>query len=114
MKALASCTDAAVVSSLPRLCEALERAVIEFGDLLPGPRGDADPIAALARRFRPSAPPMLDASTSVPVPQEAASPTDAGEDILAKLERLSVLRDSGALSATEYNVLKAELMKGLM
>lgn len=114
VKALASCTDAAVVTPMLRLCEALERAVVEFGDLLPARGGDADPIAELARRFRPSAPPLRGASASTPVPQGAASPTDAGEDILAKLERLSVLRDSGALSPTEYNLLKEELMKGLL
>ncbi|MFD0743698.1 SHOCT domain-containing protein [Phytohabitans flavus] len=41
-----------------------------------------------------------------------ASPGGAGQDRLARLERLAALYQSGALSAAEYERLKAEILNG--
>jgi hypothetical protein len=46
-------------------------------------------------------------------PGAGASDAGGGDDRLAQLERLAKLRDSGALTETEFQTEKARLLSGL-
>jgi len=47
-----------------------------------------------------------------PAPAAPAAPAGGGEDIVASLQKLSALRDAGALSDAEFDAAKARLLGG--
>ena len=108
--ALATCTDPAVAAGLESACRGLERAVVEYGELLRRYGVDASAFDELARRFRPAEPALL---TAAPTGGRNQAPGGPGTDLVASLERLAAQCQSGALSQDEYEALKAQLLKSL-
>ena len=47
-----------------------------------------------------------------PAPAAPAAPAGGGEDIVASLQKLSALKDAGALSDAEFDAAKARLLGG--
>jgi Domain of unknown function (DUF4234)/Short C-terminal domain len=80
----------------------------------PAVAAPAAPQAAAAPPVPPPPPqPGMAPPPAPPPPPAASSPPQAADPQLERLERLAALRDSGALSAEEYEAQKAKILSDL-